>query len=221
MRRKDRIGFGGEVTKSLLVGFNEFFDWRLNPARITVETIRSDAAFAAEVGLIAEVLPTEFDAAGRRVVQLITEHRPNVVIVVGMAAGRQGVSLERVALNLNDTDKPDNSGKSPQGSLIVADGPLAYWSTLPLKHLSETLAGQGIPAQITNFAGTFVCNHTFYLARHTLEVLGLGAACGLVHIPLMTEQLDEAQAKSPSLPAAQLARAVAICVRESFGEIGQ
>jgi pyrrolidone-carboxylate peptidase len=61
------------VTKSLLVGFNEFFDWRLNPARITVETIRSDAAFAAEVGLIAEVLPTEFDAAGRRVVQLIND----------------------------------------------------------------------------------------------------------------------------------------------------
>ncbi len=170
---------------------------------------------AVELGLIAEVLPTEFDAAGHRVVQLITEHRPDVVIVVGMAAGRQGISLERVALNLNDTDKPDNAGKAPRGSQIVAEGPLAYWSTLPLQQLAETLTGQGIPAQITNFAGTFVCNHTFYLARHTLEALGLRAACGLVHVPLMTEQLDEAQASYPSLRAAQLTQAIGACLRES------
>jgi pyroglutamyl-peptidase len=205
------------VTKSLLLGFNEFLDWGLNPARITVETLQSDSTFVAEVGLIAEVLPTEFDAAGRRVVQLITEHRPDVVIVVGMAAGRPGVSLERVALNLNDTNKPDNAGKAPRGSQIIADGPLAYWSTLPLLHLAEKLASQGIPAQITNFAGTFVCNHTFYLARHTIESLDLATPCGLVHIPLMTEQLDETQAKHPSLPAAQLAQAIALCLRASHG----
>lgn len=201
--------------KSLLVGFNEFLDWRVNPARIVVEAIRSDRALAAEVGLIAEVLPTEFDTAGRRVTQLITQHRPSVVIVTGLAAGRPGVSLERVALNLDDTEKPDNAGRAPQGSLIVADGPLAYWSTLPLQKLTQALVEQGIPAQITNFAGTFVCNHTFYVARHTIERLGLSAACGLVHIPLMTEHLDESHSKFPSLTAAQLLQAISICLRES------
>jgi len=202
---------------SLLVGFNEFLDWKVNPARIVVETIRADRALATEVGLIAEVLPTEFEAAGSRATQLITEHRPDVVIVVGMAAGRAGISLERVALNLDDSEKPDNAGRTPRGSRIVAEGPLAYWSTLPLQQLVQTLAGRGIPAQITNFAGTFVCNHTFYTARHTIESLKHKAACGLVHIPLMSEHLDGSQLQFPSLSRAQLTLAVSTCLRESHG----
>jgi pyroglutamyl-peptidase len=94
---------------------------------------------------------------------------------------------------------------------------LAYWSTLPLQQLAQTLRDRGIPSQITNFAGTFVCNHTFYVARHAVEMLGLSAACGLVHIPLMTEHLDESHLQFPSLSKAQLTLAVSICLRESHG----
>jgi len=203
--------------KSLLVGFNEFHGWAVNPARLVVEALRGNDQFVAGMGMTAEVFPTEFDAAGRRIVQLVTGHRPDVVVVVGMAAGRSGVSLERVALNLDDTNTPDNAGLAPTGRLITSDGPLAYWSTLPLNHLVATLVEHGVSAHISNFAGSFVCNHTFYLARYTAERLGIRAACGLVHIPLMTELLDEARAGYPSLPEADIIRAVAVCVRESFG----
>jgi pyroglutamyl-peptidase len=203
--------------KSLLVGYNEFHGWAVNPARLVVETLRGNDQFVAGMGMTAEVFPTEFDAAGRRIVQLMSRHRPDVVVVVGMAAGRSGVSLERVALNLDDTATPDNAGLAPTGRLIKPDGPLAYWSTLPLNHLVTTLVEHGVSAHISNFAGSFVCNHTFYLARYTAERLGLRTACGLVHIPLMTELLDEAHAAWPSLPKADIVRAVAVCLHDSFG----
>jgi pyrrolidone-carboxylate peptidase len=83
--------------KSLLVGFNEFLDWRVNPARIVVETIQADRTLATDVGLIADVLPTEFDVAGRRMIELVTENRPDVVIVVGMAARQPGQCRESTA----------------------------------------------------------------------------------------------------------------------------
>ena len=92
-----------------------------------------------------------------------------------------------MALNLDDGGMPDNAGVSRTGQRIVPDGPLEYQSTLPLVQMREALRQRGIPAVISNHAGTYVCNHVFYLARHEVERLGIGSLCGFIHIPQMSE----------------------------------
>jgi pyroglutamyl-peptidase len=91
--------------------------------------------------------------------------------------------LERVALNLNDSDVSDNAGEIIQGQLIEVEGPAAYWSSLPLTGMIEALERLGVPAVISNHAGTFLCNHVFYVARHEVEQVGIPCRCGFIHVP--------------------------------------
>jgi len=167
--------------KTLLTGFNRFGNGEANPSQLVVENLRVKSAGATD--WIAEVLRTEFAEAGRRIVELIREHRPERIICLGFNAAGESIHLERVALNLDDTEQPDNAGARHAGKRIVEDGPLAYWSTLPIEGMREALLRRGIPAAISNHAGTYVCNHVFYVARHEVETLGLDCACGFIHLP--------------------------------------
>src|SRR5262249_60108677 len=118
------------------------------------------------------------------------------VVCLGVGRDRDALCLDRVALNLDDCEEPDNAGQSPAGQLIVADGPLAYWSTLPLERIRQALRARDVRVRITNHAGTYVCNHVFYVARHELETLGSRAPCGFIHVPLPAA---EPESKAPSL----------------------
>jgi pyroglutamyl-peptidase len=172
---------------TLLTGFNRFGDLEVNPTQLIVEQMAKRPRAFANVNLVAEVLPTEFIEAGNRISQLIRQHRPETVVCLGVGAGLKEIHLERVALNFDDGGMPDNAGVSRTGQRIVPDGPLAYQSTLPLVEMREALIQRGIPAIISDDAGTYVCNHVFYLARHEVECLGIGSLCGFIHVPQMSE----------------------------------
>jgi pyroglutamyl-peptidase len=100
---------------------------------------------------------------------------------MGVAVRSPVLSLERVAINLRSESRADNSGQAPSGSALVADGPTAYFSTLPIERMHEALAAAGLPVAISLSAGDYLCNASFYLARHALEARG--TPCGFVHVP--------------------------------------
>ena len=198
---------------TVLVGFNEFGPIAVNPARLVVEELARRRNGMRE-DFISEVLSTEYLVAGKRIEGLIHERRPQVVIIVGVAAGREAINLERIALNVDDADLPDNAGDRRNGSPNVSHGPLARESTLPLKELQRVLQEHQIPVVISNYAGTFICNHVHYRALHSLAEAGSGAMCGLIHIPLMSELLKPDAPPRPTLPRARIVEAVEICLDE-------
>lgn len=165
----------------LLTGFNPFGGLEVNSSQLIVESIAERTRERGD--MVTEVLPTEYGRAGERMRDLIRELRPKAILALGVAMGAPVFRLERVALNLDDSDEPDNSGEVIRGQVIEAAGPVAYWSTLPLTRMLEGLEGLGVPARISNHAGAFLCNHVFYLARHQVELLGIPSRCGFIHVP--------------------------------------
>ena len=130
------------------------------------------------------------------------------MISVGQAGGFATIELERVAINVQDARIPDNSGAQPIDEPVVAGGPAAHFSSLPIKAAVAAVQAAGIPASVSQSAGTYSCNHVFYRLRH------LGAHGGFVHVPFSTEQLDGRDAVS--LPQSQITEAVRIVVRTAL-----
>ena len=199
--------------KTLLTGFGPFGNVTDNPSQLIVENLAERAREGQWPDLVADVLPTEFAGAGNRIAQLIREHRPERVICLGVAKGTGSIRLERVALNLDDTSVPDNAGVYLEGKKIVPDGPLAYWSTLPIEDMCGELQGRGIPANISNHAGTYVCNHVFYVARHEIELLGSSAPCGFIHLPDVARPSGRRERESVGLSLNVMQAAVELCLR--------
>jgi len=139
-------------------------------------------------------------------VQAVAQHQPDVVLALGLAQGREGISIERVAINVDDARIPDNAGQQPIDTPVVPGGPAAYFSTLPIKRLAQGLQQAGHPVHISQTAGTFVCNHVFYALQHHLH--GQGVMSGFVHLPALPEQA--ARAGRPTPPSMALADQVAV-----------
>lgn len=158
-------------------------------------------------------LPVAFGASGEALVAALDEVHPDVVVAVGQAGGADAIRLERVAINLDDARIPDNAGAQPLDAPIDADGPAAYFSTLPVKAAAAAIAGRGIPAVVSHTAGTFVCNHVFYrLAAELARRPGMRG--GFVHVPYGPEQVVGTD--RPSLPIAQMAEALEVVVRTTL-----
>ncbi|AEX24765.1 pyroglutamyl-peptidase I [Vibrio sp. EJY3] len=172
------------MKKVLITGFEPFGGDAINPA---LEAIKRLEGEAIDDGFIVtcHVPVTRYDSINT-VIEAIEQHQPDCVITVGQAAGRAAITPERVAINVDDFRIPDNQGHQPIDEPIIADGPDAYFTTLPLKRVVQTLQQQGIPCQVSNSAGTFVCNHLFYGLQHYLRDKPLRH--GFVHIPLLPEQ---------------------------------
>jgi len=194
----------------LLTGFEPFGAVKTNPSELVVRKI-AERARAGGGDLIAEILPTEYIAAGTKMRRLIRALRPDVVICLGVAASRQKICLERIALNVDDEALPDNAGHVRSCRPIVRDGPLAYQSTLPLKRMRQALERAGIAAAISHHAGTYVCNHVFYVALHETERMKRGALCGLVHLPPLRE--PGRKSKVRGMPLVKMIAAVERCIR--------
>ena len=130
-------------------------------------------------------------------------HRPELVMCLGQAGGRAELSIERVALNVDDARIPDNLGRQPIDSAVVADGPAAYFSTLPIKAIARDVRAAGIAAAVSNSAGTFVCNHVFYALMHRLATTAAlaNARGGFMHVPYTPQQVA-GKAGVPSMPLA-------------------
>ncbi|HCV78102.1 pyroglutamyl-peptidase I [Pseudomonas oryzihabitans] len=168
----------------LLTGFAPFGGETLNPSWEAVR--RLDGERLGDLTVVAAQLPTEFGAALRVLDELLERHRPTLVVAVGQAGGRAELSLERIAINVDDARIPDNAGRQPIDEPVVADGPAAYFSTLPIKAMTRVLRDAGIPAAVSQTAGTFVCNHVFYGLLHRLQ--GSGVRGGFIHIPYLPAQ---------------------------------
>ncbi|MBO3460500.1 pyroglutamyl-peptidase I [Aetokthonos hydrillicola Thurmond2011] len=174
--------------KVLLTGFNPFANLKMNPSQLIVEEIAAKAKSWHDIQVTGEVLPTEFVAAGERIQELMSQIKPEVYLGLGVARSRSILNLERVALNLDDCTLPDNAGLTLEGKKIVDDAPVAYFSTLPLLHIKNELIKKGTPVEISNHAGTYVCNHVYYLALRQINLLGIDTIGGFIHIPFISEQ---------------------------------
>ena len=172
--------------KVLLTGFDPFGGEAVNPALEAVKQL--DGVLIAEAHVVTRELPTVRGKAIEALVRAIQEVQPEVVIAVGQAGGRMEITPERVAINVDDFRIPDNEGNQAVDEAVVIDGPAAYWSTLPIKKMVAVLRADGIPASVSNTAGTFVCNHVFYGLMHYLQQEGNIRRGGFVHIPYLPVQ---------------------------------
>ncbi|MGM3424832.1 pyroglutamyl-peptidase I [Pseudomonas benzopyrenica] len=185
----------------LLTGFAPFGGEELNPSWEAVR--RLDGERLGDLPVVAAQLPTAFGAALRVLDELLECHRPTLVVAVGQAGGRAELSLERIAINVDDARIPDNAGRQPIDEPVVAGGPAAYFSTLPIKAMVHALRAAGFPAAVSQTAGTFVCNHVFYGLQHRLQ--GTGVRGGFIHIPYLPAQA----ANQPGAPSMALETLVA------------
>ena len=194
----------------LLTGFEPFGAVRANPSGEIVGRIAARARSRDEKDLFTAILPTEFSAAAKKIRRLIRTIRPAAIVCLGVAPSRKTISLERVALNLDDERLPDNAGLIRLGRPIARGGPAAYWSTLPLERMRQALDGRGIRANISNHAGTYVCNHVFYAARHEIERMKARSRCGLIHVPGVRKQGKNSKAAGMAL--SRMVAAVECCI---------
>ena len=170
----------------LITGFAPFGGESVNPSWQAASRL-ADWAVAGRV-VAARELPCAFGAAITALEEAIVDLRPEAVIAVGQAGGRADFSVERVAVNLDDAEKPDNDGRQPKDAPVVAGGPAAYFSSLPVRAIVEALRGTGLPASISHTAGGFVCNHLFYGACHLRETRFPAMKTGFIHVPYALEQ---------------------------------
>ena len=186
------------MTKVLLTGFEPFGKATLNPSGEIVKQISGD-------NIVTAILPVAYAQSAERLLALITEHNPDVVICLGQAEGRTQITPERIAINLDDARLADNEGVIRNDVPIIVGGPVAYESTLPIKDFVKAINDAGIPATVSLSAGAFLCNHVFYVAQN--KFVGTKVRSGFVHVPLMDEQAGEFLGL-PTMPLDQMVKAV-------------
>lgn len=149
--------------------------------------------------VVTAELPVAFGAAETALKQAIARVSPDLVLCTGQAEGTAEMHLERVAVNLRDARMPDNEGNAPDETPVCPDGPAAYFATIPVKRLAEALRKAGIPAVVSDSAGTYVCNDVMYTLLHTLSQGTEHALGGFVHVPLAPLQAAQRTGSVPSM----------------------
>ena len=172
--------------KILVTGFDPFGGEKVNPALEAVKSLPSEI-HGAEVHWVA--IPTVFYKAAEVLETAIVRYQPDAVLCIGQAGGRASLTPERVAINQDDARIPDNQGNQPIDTPIRLDGEVAYFSTLPIKAMVQAIKEEGLPATVSNTAGTFVCNHLMYQALYLADKKFPHMRAGFMHIPYMTEQV--------------------------------
>ena len=174
-------------TKVLVSGFEPFGGAKLNPSELLVHELKKIEFSDIELSTI--VLPVEFDRAAEILLHTIKQVKPAVVIAFGQAEGRTAITPEKIAINLDDARIPDNSGDHRENKIIDENGPAAFFSTLPVEKIVESIKEEGVAASLSLSAGSFVCNHLFYVIQRALE--GSKIKFGFIHVPLISEQSTE------------------------------
>ena len=192
----------------LLTGFEPFGGHAANPSEEVAKAL--DGRAVGGVVVRSAVLPVDHAAAGPRAARLVDELDPRAIVHLGLAGGRARIALERVALNVMDFDTPDNTGYRACNEPCVPGGPPAYFATLPLAAMLEALVADGVPAYVSNTAGTYLCNQTLYGTLHRLAERGQPARAGFIHLPLLPAMVAAGGLEQPSMDAALMVRAVEI-----------
>ena len=177
--------------KILVTAFEPFNGRDINPSQLILEQLEAPEG----VTLIKELLPVEFKATTEILKKRLKEHRPDVVISLGQAGNRPEISVERVAINLDNCRSSngqkviaDNAGDTPVDEPIVADGPQAYFSNLPVWEIVEAIQKVGVDAALSYTAGTYVCNHVMYTVLHEVAINYPDMEAGFIHVPFLPEQ---------------------------------
>ncbi len=192
----------------LLTGFEPFGGETVNPSALVARALHGRRIADATVHGVE--LPCCFGDALGALQAAITATRPQLVLALGQAGGRCDFSIERIAINVDDARIADNAGRQPIDEAVVANGPAAFFATLPIKAMVAALHEAGLPASVSQSAGTFVCNHVFYGLMHSLQHRP-GVRGGFMHLPLLPEQAAQ-QRGQPSLALATMERGVAIAL---------
>jgi pyroglutamyl-peptidase len=195
----------------LVTGFEPFGDHALNPSGEIAKWI--DGRHVGELAVRGAVLPVHHAEAAPAVATLLEETDPVVVLHLGLAEGRARLALERVAVNVMDYRLPDNAGYRAHDEPCVPGGPAAYWASLPLRAILTALAAEGLPAYLSNTAGTYLCNQTLYTTLHEIARRGLRARAGFLHLPLLPEMVARGDADQPSMDLGLMLRAVETILR--------
>jgi pyroglutamyl-peptidase len=194
--------------KILVTGFDPFGGDAINPAFEAVRKIPSTIG-GADIEILE--VPTVFHKSIRTVTEAIDKGSFDAVLLVGQAGGRFDLTPERVGINLDDARIKDNEGNQPVDVPVVPGGPAAYFSTLPIKAMVENIRKQGLPAKVSNTAGTFVCNHLMYGVLHHIAVKGLSLRCGFIHVPFLPEQVVTRD-NTPAMALEDIARGLEAAV---------
>jgi pyroglutamyl-peptidase len=176
------------MNRVLITGFEAFDGTQVNPSWTAVRMVESQPSPEPSIELHARLLPCRFGASLDELWSAVEQLDLDVVICVGQAGGRPEVSVERVAVNLDDARIPDNGGAQPIDRPIAPDGPAAYFATIPVKASVASVRALGVPAGLSNTAGTFVCNHVFYGLLHRSATLRPDLRGGFVHVPYLPGQ---------------------------------
>lgn len=174
--------------KILVTGFDPFGGEKINPSSVVLRYL-PDSIEKAQI--IKQQLPTVFKKSIQQMIDYIDEFKPDVVLAIGQAAGRDALTMERIAINIDDARIPDNEGNQPIDEAIYPEGAAAYFTTLPIKKMVEAIKTAGIPGAVSNSAGTFVCNHVMYGALHYAnQETAPSFRAGFMHIPIIDEQAE-------------------------------
>lgn len=195
--------------KILLTGFQPFGSLKINPSQVIIEKIRLRQKFNNVHDINIKILEVNFGAAGAEIKNLIQELKPELVLGLGVSAGSDSITLERIATNKIDDVNLHNSIDIKS---ILPRSPICYESTLPLKGLYTFLKNRNIPVFISDDAGKFVCNYVFYVALREIDLLGNKANVGFIHVPLMSEQVQRDPIDIPSLPISLMVYAIESCI---------
>ena len=185
------------MKKLLITGFDPFGGASVNPSW---EAVRQLPEQIGKYMLCKLQIPTVFGKAAETVLEKAEDFQPDVILCLGLAGGRDAVTPERIAVNIRDARIPDNAGFQPTGDPVVSDGPAAYFSTVPVVEMVNAVRSRGIPAAVSNTAGTFVCNDTLYTLLHHYE--GTPIRVGFIHVPYIPQQGE------PNLPLEQIVSAL-------------
>lgn len=187
--------------KVLLTGFEPFGGASFNPSGAVVEAIAEQGVDGVEI--VTAILPVEFKRSSAMLIELISTNKPDVVISLGQAEGRDFIGPEQVAINLADARIADNAGVKLENQPINTGAADGYFSTLPIRAIVDAISALGISAKISYSAGAFICNEIFFTAQSFLQ--GSNVISGFIHLPLAPDQAGE----FPGLPTMPLADQVA------------
>ena len=188
--------------KILLSAFEPFGGERANASQEALKLIRAREG----TDLVKITVPTVFGLAGTTLLDALRKEKPDAVICLGQAGGRDAVTPERCAINVRDARIPDNAGHQPKDEPVIAGGPAAFFSTLPIKAMAAAARKAGFAAEISNSAGTFVCNDLLYTLLYTLERELPAVRGGFIHVPACVS--SDQSAPVPIMPSSVTAAAI-------------
>jgi pyroglutamyl-peptidase len=205
--------------KILVTGFDPFGEAHTNPSWLAARALHRRQIAGHRV--VAAQLPTQFRESARQLAALLKMHRPALVVCLGLASGRSAISLERVGINVDDARIPDNAGAQPIDAAVLPGAPAAYFTSRPIKRMVQAIRDAGIAAEVSNTAGTFVCNHLFYALMHLLAT-GRGyrkVRGGFIHLPCQPEHAA-AHGVPASMELDDMVRGLTVAIRAALAHEG-